>query len=81
MQIPVTMSARYACSNLPTQKEDNLDSFCDKPTDSKIQSESYNDKTNKTRRLIEVIMKGAKKLGNFMLNCIRIQPSSDEPPD
>ena len=76
LQIPI--ATQYAYSKLPIQKDDS-DSFSDnKSTDPKTESDNHNEERSKTQRLSELIRKGVNKLGNFMLNCIYIQPSSDE---
>ena len=76
LQIPICTP--YAYSKLPIQKDDS-DSFShNKSTDPKTESDNHNEERSKTQRLIELIRKGVNKLGNFMLNCICTQPSSDE---
>ena len=76
MQIPSMCSTRYAYSKLPIQR-DGLDSLCDNYL--KTESDNGHGKRSKIQRVIDLVRKGVNKLGNFMLNCIYIQPSGIEP--
>ena len=72
-------SSQYAYSKLPI-KRDGLESFCDNIKITDLSKEGNENRSN-SQRLIELIRKGVNKLGNFLLNCIYIQPSSNGTPE